>query len=356
MSISIKTPIRGALTALVTPFTEDGAIDYDGLNKNLEFQFLQRIAGLVPAGTTGEASTLKTDEHEQLLAFVARRAGRAAFLMAGCGSNSTDEAMGLVSASYRLGYPSALLVDPYYNCPSSLEIAQNYYRPIAEAFPGMTIVPYVIPGRTGCELTVEDLVRLAKAIPNVRAVKDATGNRERMEKTRLTAPEGFAIFSGDDNMTFDVMRNQTIHADGVISVISNVCPGAVSKMCKAALDGDMGTAMQLHNALTPLFNVVTVLADRPADPSNGEVAGVQDKFRNPVPVKTLMAALGMPVGPCRRPLGKMTKPGVMQIRDAISVVLAKSPELFRPIEDFYGVDIARRWEDDAMWEALTYWQ
>lgn len=348
--------VSGALTALITPIHEDGSVDFIGLKRNVEFQISQGIAGLVPMGTTGESPTLSYREHCRVIRVVEENAG-GIFVLAGCGSNSTREALDYVAYAEKAKCPAVLLVDPYYNGPSSLEIAENYYRIVAKAFPDITIVPYIIPGRTGCELAVEDLVRLAHELPNLRAVKEATGSRDRMCQTRMLAPEGFSIFSGDDDITYGIMAEPDIIADGVISVISNICPVAVSSMCNALLARDLDEAQKLDKALRPLFSLVTVKADRVVTLGNlsSSLRGVvKDKFRNPLPIKTIMQALGMPAGPCRSPLGKMTKAGIIQVRCALKTVMENNPELLTPIENFYGVRISERLADDATWTALTY--
>lgn len=351
--------VSGALTAMVTPFKADGSLDLKGLEQNIEFQISQGISGLVPVGTTGESPTLTPEEHELVIRHIGRHACGRTYLLGGAGSNNTDEALYYTRIVQEAGYDGVLIVDPYYNGPSSLEIYQHY-KEIAETFPELTIVPYIIPGRTGCELSIADLIKLAWNMPNVRAVKEATGkdpvkNFDRMKETRQFTPDMFSIFSGDDNLTFEMMTDPEILAEGVISVTSNLCPGAVQLLCASIRAGNLVNANSLQQALAPLFELVTVFAHRTVEIS--EVScykSVKDKFRNPDGIKTMMSGLGMPSGLGRKPLRKMTKPAVNSVRDALRQVWGNNPELLMPIQEFYEVDIAQRLADDSIWDALTY--
>lgn len=336
----------GAYTALITPFNEDGIIDWKGLHKLIDFQVEQGISGIVPTGTTGESSTLTERQHRNVIAETLKRGD--IFVLAGCGSNCTEEMLPYVEHVADHGGKAVLLVDPYYNGPSSLEIRREYYEPVARRFPQLAIIPYIIPGRTGCALLPEDLATLNKEFPNICGVKEATGDMARMRKTRaLTSPD-FQIFSGDDDKTLEMMvAYNNIMACGVISVTSNVAPFAIQKMCKWMLKQDGCEATAIVCKLQNLFGIVTVVANR-----NG--MGIQDKFRNPLPTKTMMNILGMPSGPCRRPLGKMSVPGLIKVYDALKVVFDTWPEVLRPIEDFFKVDIAKRLADKSILESLLY--
>jgi len=345
----------GAMTALVTPMSPNGYVDIPSLILNLEFQFSQGIRGFVPAGTTGESSTLSVAEHENVIRTVALNdAAIGSYILAGCGSNCTREALDYVEWARQVQCSGVLLVDPYYNGPSSGEIASNYYLPIADEFPEMDIVPYVIPGRTGCKLLAEDLAWLAWRLPNVRGVKDATGNIEYMVRARFLAPHGFSIFSGDDSLAFEAMTTSDVGADGVISVISNICPGPVRWLCDAIKEKNIKRAVELQKALEPLFRMVTVTANRTFEilPGGTKEVTVQDKFRNPLPVKTMMNGLGIPAGHCRQPLGRMTAKGVFLVRQALIQVWAENPELLIPVQEFYGVDIGERLKNDSIWHNL----
>jgi len=345
---------QGAWTALITPMTADAGVDWGGLEKNLQFQAEQGIAGVVPTGTTGESPTLTWEEHNAAIDRSLKITSGKCEVIAGTGSNSTQEAVESTEHAAEHGAKAALLVDCYYNGPSSLELRHEYYGVLAELFPDIEFIPYVIPGRSGTALAVEDLAILADEYPNINAVKEATGDVERMARTRKLLGPDFFILSGDDDITLKMMTSPEIMANGVISVVSNVVPAAVVKMVESILAGDMNTAGNLAHALAPLFGIVTVKADSVRTLPSGEEVMLQDRFRNPLGIKTLMTALGMPAGPCRQPLGKMTPEGIAIVRNAALAVWEKDPEILSPIGEFYGVDIEARLDDGSVWSALAY--
>ena len=343
----------GAMTALITPMTNAGEIDWDGLAGLVDFQGLQGISAIVSAGTTAQASMLTQREHE-LLNFRVLRDSKVP-VIGGCGSNCVTEALHYAESFVGHGGRAILAVDPYYVGPSSLEIANEYYAVLAEKFPDVVIVPYIIPGRTGCELSVVDLADLSRRFRNIRSVKEATGNLDRMILTRQLVGPDFRIISGDDDKTFEMMANPKIAATGVISVASNIAPAAVQEMCQAILLEDFATARVIRDKLQPLFEIVTVKAGRTM-PALGEIGEmhVEDKFRNPLPMQTAMNFLGMPAGPCRRPLGKMSKVGAMKVRSALLAVWHRNPEVLMPVQEFFSVDIDRRLKSDELWVELAY--
>ena len=335
---------EGCWTAMVTPFNRKGEVDFEGLEKNVRF-LIANGSHLVPTGTTGESPTLDWREHDRVITKAARLAKDKAFVIAGTGSNSTREAFRGTEHAAEVGAQGALLVDCYYNGPSSLELRTQYYEVIARAFRKLFIVPYVIPGRTGTKLEVEDLAILHRKYRNVRSVKEATGDLERMAKTRSLCGEDFDILSGDDDKTFEMMTRQDIRATGVISVMSNIVPGPINAMVMSILKGDRERADYLKKVLDPLFKVVTVNTIE-----SYEGFEVPCKFRNPVAIKTMMKGLGMPAGPCRPPLGKMTPKGVEVVRNALKAVYEKDKEILQPIEDFYKVKIEDRLTNDRYWK------
>ena len=249
----------------------------------------------------------------------------------------------------RVGVDAALLVDPYYNGPSSLEIRREYVAPVAKKFPQIQIIPYVIPGRTGAQLLPEDLALLHKQYANMSTVKEATGNIENMKRTRECCGEDFTILSGDDDMTFTIMTDPVIKASGVISVASNIAPRAVHEMTTLLNQGKQAEAEKLMVALKPLFGIVTVKTQEETP-----YGAVTCRARNPLATKTLMAILGIPVGPCRPPLGKMTKNGIEVVLDVGRTVWKNNPEILKPIADFFDVDIEARLYDESILAALIY--
>lgn len=336
---------EGCWTAMVTPLNEKGELDLDldGLRKNTRFQISQG-AKLVPTGTTGESPTLDWKEHDTVIEEVLKLAKGETFVMAGTGSNSTREALRATEHARHVGADAVLLVDCYYNGPSSLELRTQYYGVIAREFPDLFVTPYIIPGRTGTQMEVEDMAILHREFKNVRAVKEATGDLERMAKTRVLLGNDFDILSGDDDITFEMMSRHDISASGVVSVISNVVPGAIAEMTRVILARQRDKATQLKEALDPLFKIVTV---KTVEEYEGFT--VPCKFRNPLPIKTLMNGLGLPSGPCRPPLGKMTPKGVEVVRGAVKAVYERSREILMPVQDYYKVNIKERIENDEYW-------
>jgi 4-hydroxy-tetrahydrodipicolinate synthase len=335
---------EGCWTAMVTPFNRRGEVDFEGLEKNIQFQ-IENGANLVPTGTTGESPTLDWREHDRVITKTVKSAKGKAFVIAGTGSNSTREAMRGTKHAVEVGAQGALLVDCYYNGPSSLELRTQYYEVIAKAFRRAFFMPYIIPGRTGTKLEVEDLAILHRKFKNVRSVKEATGDLERMAKTRALLGEDFDILSGDDDKTYEMMTRQDIRASGVVSVMSNIIPGPINEMVRAIRNGNMEKANRLKNVLDPIFKVVTVNTIE-----SYEGFEVPAKFRNPLAIKTMMKGLGLPSGPCRPPLGKMTPKGVEVVRSALKEVYEKDKEVLRPIQEFYKVNIDERLSNDRYWK------
>lgn len=345
--------IDGTWTAIVTPLMQDHSVDWDGLRKNIEFQISQGITGVVPVGTTGESPTMNWEEHNRLIEETLSLCNGKCGVLAGTGSNSTAEALESTRHAVHAGAKAVLLVDCYYNGPSSQELRDEYYAVIAAEFPDITVVPYVIPGRSGTALAAEDLAILSQKYPNINTVKEATGDLDRMAKTRSLVNPEFSIMSGDDDITFRMMTDPAIRANGVISVASNIAPAAVKKMVDLAAAGDFDSARKATDAVAPLLSIVTVKVDNQRTLPSGEIVMVNDRYRNPLPVKTLMSALGMPAGPCRRPLGRMSMAGVEILRAAVKKIWERNPEVLQPIGDFYGVDIGKRIEDDSVWASVA---
>jgi 4-hydroxy-tetrahydrodipicolinate synthase len=340
--------LKGSHTAIITPFAGDN-VDYDGLNKLVDFQIRNGINGVLAVGTTGESPVLTWQEHNLVVEAVAKRTREKCLCIAGTGSNNTREALAATEHAVKTGVNAVLLVDPYYNGPSSLEIRNEYVAPVARAFPEVQVIPYVIPGRTGAQLLPEDLALLRKAYPNVGTVKEATGNLENMKRTRACCGPDFTILSGDDGMTVTMMTDSKIKAAGVVSVASNVAPGAVVRMVQLLLQGEENEAIQLSAALKPLFDLVTVKTMEKTP-----FGDVVCRARNPLAIKALMTILGMPSGGCRQPLGKMTRQGIETVLAAARTVQAKNPEILAPVEDFFKVNISERLENPAIWENLCY--
>lgn len=347
---------EGCYTGLITPFDRGGMMDWKDLEQLIEFQITQGVKGIVACDITGESPTLSWDEHLDVIIKVKERADGHCQMIASVGSNSTKEALRAAEGAIRSGaghLHAFLLVDPYYNAPSSLEIQREYIAPIAEEFQSVYIIPDIIPSRTGTQLLPPHLASLHHQFPNVRAVKDSTGSFWNMRLIRQLCGEDFDILSGDDWLAFNLMWDEEIHASGVISVISNIAPKPVQELTERILQRDYEGAKRLHRALEPLSNIVRV---KTREQTYGAIE-VEDRAENPVPIKTLMDILGMPSGPCRRPLGKMTKKGLEIVLDAVLKVWQDNPEILMPIQDFFGVNIEERlvgWREEGYWNYLCY--
>ena len=340
----------GCYTAIITPFQLDGTeVDYDGLARLVDYQIENGISGVLAAGTTGESPTLVWKDHNQVTEKVIDQTRGRCLSIAGTGSNNTAECLSATEHAVEAGADAVLLVDPYYNGPSSLEIRKEYVAPVARKFPDTTIIPYVIPGRTGAQLFPEDLALLFQEFGNVNTVKEATGNLDNMRRTRECCGSDYIILSGDDGITFDMMIDDHIAAAGVISVISNVAPKAVVDMVQFLLDGNAAEAKKLRVALEPLFGLVTVTTKETTP--WGEVVC---RARNPLAIKTLMTVLGMPSGGCRRPLGKMSANGLNTVIEAARTVQKDNPEIFAPAAAFFNVDIEERLGNAAYADGLAY--
>jgi 4-hydroxy-tetrahydrodipicolinate synthase len=335
-------------TALVTPFSDEG-VDYEGLERLCDFQIENGISGILAVGTTGESPTLSWEEHGRVIGKIAEKSHHRCTCIAGTGSNNSKECLAACEHAAQAGVDAVLLVDPYYNGPSSLEIRREYVEPVARRFPELSIIPYVIPGRTGAQLLPEDLAILFAAYPNVGTVKEATGNLDNMRRTRECCGADYTILSGDDGLTYEMMTDPMIGAAGVISVLSNIVPGVLTRMVKMIAEGARDEAARLRAALDPLFGLVTVKT-REMTPY-GEVVF---RARNPLAIKSVMALLGMPSGGCRPPLGKLTVNALNNVVDTVSGVYESNPEFFEPLETFFGVNVKERLSNTAHRQGLFY--
>jgi 4-hydroxy-tetrahydrodipicolinate synthase len=339
----------GCYTALITPMNRNRQVDYEGLQQLVDFQIKNGVKGLLAVGTTGESPTLDWNEHTKVIEKVHELSSSRCLTIAGTGSNSTQEAIDGTAHAHDFDVNCVLLVDPYYNGPSSMEIRKEYIEPIASQFPEVQVIPYIIPGRTGTQLFPQDLAILHQQYPNVRCVKEATGDLKNMELTRRLCGEDFDILSGDDDKTYTMMISPDISASGVISVVSNVAPGAVVDMVHYVLDGNEEAASVISQALQPLFNIVTVKTQEqtPYGP-------VSCKARNPLAYKTLMNILGMPSGPCRQPLGKMTRSGLDVVLANARKIYESNPQILKPIAEHFDVDLKDRLYNAKYLEGLFY--
>lgn len=276
-----STRFGRVITAMVTPFTEEGQVDYAMAEKLAAHLIANGSDGLVICGTTGESPTLTWDEEYGLFQAVQNAAAGKAKIIAGTGSNSTREAIAATRKAAKLGLDGSLQVVPYYNKPPQSGLYQHY-RAIAEACPDMPLMLYNVPGRTSCNLAPETVIRLAE-IENVVAIKEASGNLDQAAQIRCAVDESFEIYSGDDSLTLPLM---SVGAQGVVSVSSHLVGTQMQAMIKAFLDGDNQTAIKLHLELFPLFKVLFCET-------------------NPIPVKTALILQGWSLGSFRQPLAPL---------------------------------------------------
>lgn len=280
----------GTHTAIITPF-RNGQIDEASLKQLVDFQFDNGVTGVVPCGTTGESPTLDYEEHDRVVRLTVEYAGGRGIVMAGTGANSTREAVSLTQAAEAAGATASLQVAPYYNKPTPEGLFQHF-RAVAEST-SLPIMLYSIPGRCGIEIGLDVLQRLVSACPNIRAIKEAGGNPERVSQMRQILPASFEILSGDDGLTLPFM---SVGGVGVVSVASNVIPRQISDMVGLALKGDYAGARALHEQYYPLFAAFLKLAT------------------NPIPVKTAMALAGRCTDELRLPLAPMEEAKVAELR------------------------------------------
>ncbi len=274
----------GVHTALITPFTGHGhSIDADAFCALIDRQFENGISGVVPVGTTGESPTLSHEEHVRVIELAAQHTNKRGLVIAGTGSNSTDEAITLTQSAEKAGADAALLVAPYYNKPSQEGIFQHY-RLIAEAT-RLPLMLYSIPGRCSIEIGVKTVARLAEACPNIRAIKEAGGSAERVSQLRAALPDDFEILSGDDSLTIPFM---SLGACGVVSVASNLIPAPLVELVRAMSEERLGDALAIHRRYYPLFSAFLKLDT------------------NPVPIKTAMGIAGHSSPDLRLPMVGMS--------------------------------------------------
>ncbi|MEO6860905.1 MAG: 4-hydroxy-tetrahydrodipicolinate synthase [Microcoleus sp.] len=282
------------LTAMITPFKEDGSVNY-AVAEQLAIHLADRgTDSLVVCGTTGESPTMSWDEEYQLFQVVQKAVAGKALVIAGAGSNSTSEAIEATKKAAKLGLDGCLQVVPYYNKPPQ-EGLYNHFRAIAQSAPELPIMLYNIPGRTGQNMLPETVARLAE-IPNIVAVKEASGNLDQASQIRcLTSPE-FAIYSGDDSLTLPMLA---VGGSGVVSVASHLVGEQLQQMIKAFEAGQVQVATQIHLQLFDLFKALFLTT-------------------NPIPVKAALKLQGWDVGSTRPPLCDPPVEVTQKLKDVLS--------------------------------------
>jgi len=281
----------GLSVAMITPF-RDGQVDVETLQRQVEFQIESGTTCLCPVGTTGEAPTLSHPEHERVIAATVEAAAGRIKVMAGTGSNSTEEALRLTRWAAKTGADAALVVAPYYNKPTQ-EGFYLHYKALAEAVE-IPICVYNIPGRTGKNIEPETIARMAQT-SNITMVKEATGSMD--QASQIVATTDLTVLSGDDSLTLPLM---SIGARGVVSVVGNLVPGDMIALIKAFDAGNVEAARQRHHKLFPLCRDMLSLAT------------------NPIPIKAAMRILGRDTGELRMPMTPLTPDQEAKLRKTLS--------------------------------------
>ena len=276
--------LRGSIVALVTPMHEDGSVDYAALRRLVDWHVAEGTDCIGVVGTTGEAPTVDVEEHCEIIRVAVEQAAGRVPVMAGCGGNSTAEAIALARYAREVGADSQLQVVPYYNKPGQ-EGQYRHFRAIAEATGDLPIVLYNVPGRSVADLQHDTVLRLAQ-VPGVVGIKEATGNLERAQWLIREVPDGFAVYSGDDATAVALMF---CGGHGNVSVTANVAPRLMRALCLAAMAGQVQAAMAIQQRLLPLHRQLFVEA-------------------NPIPVKWAMQRLGLCGGTLRLPMTEL-EPG-----------------------------------------------
>ncbi|MGI9107745.1 MAG: 4-hydroxy-tetrahydrodipicolinate synthase [Pyrinomonadaceae bacterium] len=243
--------LRGCATALVTPFKADGAVDEERLSALVERQIAGGVRLLVPCGTTGESATLTEAEDRRVIQLTVEAARGRARVIAGTGSNSTAAAIEYSRAAREMGVDAVLVVAPFYNKPTQ-DGLYAHFRAVAEAVEGLPVVIYNVPGRTASNIAAPTVLRLAREVENIVAVKEASGDLSQIMAILRDRPENFRVLSGDDAITLALVA---LGADGLISVASNEVPDLMSRLCELALAGSWDAARALHFQLLPLMEV-----------------------------------------------------------------------------------------------------
>ena len=278
---SPQGPITGSIVALITPMLDDGSVDYPALRKLIDWHIAEGTDCIGAVGTTGESPTVSVEEHCEIIRVSVEQAAGRVPIMAGCGANSTAEAIELARFAKKVGADCQLQVVPYYNKPTQ-EGQYLHFKAIAEAV-DLPVILYNVPGRSVADMAHDTVIRLAQ-VPGIVGIKEATGNIERAQWLIKEAPKGFAIYSGDDPTAVALML---CGGHGNVSVTANVAPRLMHELCMAAIAGNVERAMEIQMKLLPLHRALFVES-------------------NPIPVKWAASRMGLCKDALRLPLTKLT--------------------------------------------------
>lgn len=283
---------NGSIVALVTPFA-NGKIDEKKLRELIEIQIKNGTSGIVPCGTTGESATLSTAEHERVIEITIEQVNKRVPVIAGTGSNATEEAINLTKHAAASGASASLQVSPYYNRPTQKGLYEHF-KAVAQAVE-IPIILYNIAARTGVNIEPETIAKLAKDCKNIVGVKEASGNLEQMSRIKALCPDNFDLISGDDGLTLPVLA---LGGTGIISVVANIVPRDVANLVKEFQKGNIAKAQNLHYKLLPLVKAMFIET-------------------NPIPVKTAMGLLDLCEPDLRLPMTEMLPENVEKLRKAL---------------------------------------
>ena len=287
------TPITGSIVALVTPMLEDGSVDYPTLRKLIDWHIAEGTDCIGVVGTTGESPTVNVEEHQEIIRVSVEQAKGRVPILAGCGANSTAEAIELARYAKKVGADCQLQVVPYYNKPTQ-EGQYQHFKAIAEATGDLPMVLYNVPGRSVADMLHDTVLRLAQ-VPGIIGIKEATGNIERAQWLIRDLPKNFAIYSGDDPTAVALML---CGGHGNISVTANVAPRLMHELCAAALAGNIRRAMEIQFQLMPVHKNLFIEA-------------------NPIPVKWAMARMGLCGPALRLPMTAMSQASEAPVEAAL---------------------------------------
>ncbi len=284
---------RGVFTALVTPFSMNGSIDYTALGWLIDAQLGAGVNGIVPCGTTGEAPTLSESEQKEIIRFSVKHANGVCKVIAGTGTNSTAKTIELTKYAESVGADAALVVSPYYNKPTQKGLFKHF-KAVADSV-SIPIIIYNIKSRTGVNIETSTLLELANTCPNIVGVKEASGDLNQIREVIRSAPQGFFVLSGDDALTLEVIKSG---GHGVISVASNIVPEKIVFLVKRALNKDYLNAEEIHARLSPLFSATFIET-------------------NPIPIKAMLAMKGMCAEAYRLPLCELSAESRKVVENAL---------------------------------------
>ena len=289
-----KKKLQGVWTALITPFKNDGSIDWESFDRLVDKQLDAKVVGLVISGTTGESPTLNDDECVELIKRAKSKVGSKCLIMAGTGTNNTEKSIYKTKIAGDAGADMIILVNPYYNKPTQQGL-YLHFKAIAEST-NLPIILYNIKGRTGVNIETPTLMRLANEVKNIVGVKEASGDLNQIKEVCEKRPEGFVVLSGDDNITFQIMKDYGV--DGVISVTSNILPKEMIEMTTLILNKKFDEGEKINEKLQPLFKILFMET-------------------NPIPVKYAAYEMGLCENVYRLPMCEIGEEHGKQVKELL---------------------------------------